>query len=96
MALALRESSDDTKAAIPFEPEHFESLPVLPVWWMGVGGMLFLVDSLIHFCKQQDAICFVVAFNAGPISSFDFDACSVPVAIVVQRLFDDCFDSCDC
>jgi hypothetical protein len=37
MALALRESSDDNKAAIPFETKHFESLPVLPVCWIGGG-----------------------------------------------------------
>jgi hypothetical protein len=27
MALDLRESSENTKAAIPFETKHFESLP---------------------------------------------------------------------
>jgi hypothetical protein len=62
MALALRESADDNKAAIPFETKHFESLPVLPVCWMGVT-CVFLLYALDSFDSTRFAFVSLLAMS---------------------------------
>jgi hypothetical protein len=109
MALALRESSDDTKAAIPFEPEHLKSLPVLPVCWMGLvegqalrlamfDSVSLLLDHICNFDRKQaqDQPLFLFASE---FADLDVTNCGVFVYASGDGFFvccDEVFDLCSC